>query len=90
MFASSSKLIQASRSFLNAAACPTSSKAGLRGSQLPPIQYHIFKEPLPYPIGLDLQTRLLDYRISQKEKGGGKDDVLLLLGKFIIGDGGRY
>lgn len=50
---------------------------------LKPIRYHIFKEPLPYPIGLKLQHDIVDFRLSKKDKGGGKDDIILFLGKCL-------
>lgn len=60
-----------------------------RNRDLPPIRYHIFREPLPYPVGLKVQADIIDRRLAvrgngEKGKGKGKEgmqDVLLLLGE---------
>lgn len=62
---------------------------------LPPVRYHLFREPLPYPVGLKLQSDIIDRRLALRDAGKGKgraegsgnpgsQDVLLLLGKSLI------
>ncbi|WVQ95165.1 lipoyl(octanoyl) transferase [Kwoniella sp. CBS 9459] len=50
---------------------------------LPAMRYHIFREPLPYPLGLKLQNDIIDVRLEAKKKdpvgSRGKGDVVLLL-----------
>ncbi|OCF32662.1 lipoyl(octanoyl) transferase [Kwoniella heveanensis CBS 569] len=50
---------------------------------LPPLRYHIFREPLPYPLGLKLQNDIIDVRLEAKKRdpvgSRGKGDVVLLL-----------
>jgi lipoyl(octanoyl) transferase len=53
-------------------------------SALSPLRYHIFKEPLPYLIGLKLQHDIIDRRLRLKAKGQQTDDIVLLLGKSTL------
>lgn len=49
---------------------------------LAPVRYHIFKTPLAYPLGLELQNGVVQERLKRKREGtGGKTDILFLLGK---------
>ncbi|KAK4684075.1 hypothetical protein P7C73_g6130, partial [Tremellales sp. Uapishka_1] len=41
-----------------------------------PIRYHIFRTPLPYSVGLNLQNDIIDLRLKARE---GSSDILLLL-----------
>ena len=66
------------------AACKTSASTSRAGKGLPAIRYHVFKNPLPYPTGLKVQTELIDYRLARKAEGGGKHDVVLMLGKLGV------
>ncbi|WVQ79679.1 lipoyl(octanoyl) transferase [Cryptococcus sp. DSM 104549] len=63
--------------------CSTSTAAASASAKLPPIRYHVFKEPLPYPVGLKLQTDIIDRRLEAKKNdpvgSRGLGDVLLLL-----------
>lgn len=80
MFTTPSRLFQAARPVWNAA-CTSSGPS--KGKGLPAIRYHVFKNPLPYPTGLKVQTELLDYRLARKAQGGGKNDIILMLGKCL-------
>ena len=73
MFPSTRSLFRHSTKVLEA--CTTGPK-----SRLPRIRYHIFEQPLPYTIGLKLQNDIIEKRLRWKEAGGGKDDIVLLLG----------
>lgn len=54
-----------------------------RTVHLPPARYHIFKEPLPYTIGLKLQNDIIDKRLKLKADGKrGDQDIILFLGKL--------
>lgn len=67
-----------------APACPgTSSKTvPQKGAPLPPVRYHIFQTPLPYPAGLELQQRVIEGRLKRRGEGGSSaQDVMFLLGK---------
>ncbi|KGB76301.2 lipoyl(octanoyl) transferase [Cryptococcus deuterogattii R265] len=68
---------------LGPASCPTASSSVSASSSLPPLRYHIFKEPLPYPVGLKLQNDIIDRRLAAKSKdligSKGLGDVVLLL-----------
>lgn len=68
------------------AACPgTSAKTVPQKPTiaLPPVRYHIFRTPLPYPQGLDLQHRVIEGRLQRREKGeSSAQDVMFLLGKL--------
>lgn len=65
----------------SAAASATSCSAGPSNStSLSPLRYHIFSEPLPYPIGLKLQHDIIDRRLRLKREGKQTDDVVLFLG----------
>ncbi|WVO21376.1 lipoyl(octanoyl) transferase [Cryptococcus decagattii] len=68
---------------LGPASCPTASSSISASSSLPPLRYHIFKEPLPYPVGLKLQNDIIDRRLVAKSKdpigSTGLGDVVLLL-----------
>ncbi|EKD01525.1 hypothetical protein A1Q2_04086 [Trichosporon asahii var. asahii CBS 8904] len=47
---------------------------------LAPVRYHIFKTPLAYPLGLELQNGVVQERLRRKREGeGGKTDILFLL-----------
>ncbi|EIW68449.1 hypothetical protein TREMEDRAFT_18004, partial [Tremella mesenterica DSM 1558] len=47
---------------------------------LPAIRYHIFRQPLPYPLGLKLQEKVIDARLGRKEKGVRvTQDIVFLL-----------
>ena len=49
---------------------------------LSPVRYHIFKTPLAYPLGLELQNGVVQERLRRKRDGtGGKTDILFLLGE---------
>ncbi|BEJ10746.1 hypothetical protein CspHIS471_0101680 [Cutaneotrichosporon sp. HIS471] len=64
------------------AACPgTSSKTvPQKPSPLPPVRYHIFRSPLPYPQGLELQHRVIEGRLQRRERGeSSAQDVMFLL-----------
>jgi len=75
---------RAARSLLGAASGASCSGApvGPNNATLPPVRYHIFKNPLPYPVGLKLQSDVLDARFKHREKNsdGGRQDVLFMLG----------
>jgi len=79
MLESSSRLLHSSQSVL-ATLNPSSSSRST--AKLPPVRYHIFRTPLPYPIGLKLQNDIIESRLAAREKDAsrGKQDVLLLLG----------
>jgi hypothetical protein len=49
-------------------------------SNLSPLRYHIFSEPLPYLTGLKLQHDIIDRRLKLKARGEQTDDIVLLLG----------
>ncbi|RXK34740.1 lipoyl(octanoyl) transferase [Tremella mesenterica] len=52
----------------------------IKPSILPAIRYHIFRQPLPYPLGLKLQEKVIDARLGRKEKGAGvTQDIVFLL-----------
>ena len=76
MFASSSRLL-AKPIFSS-----TANSLNPNIASLPPIRYHIFQNPLPYPTGLNLQNQIIDRRLASREgsPGGGRHDILLLLG----------
>lgn len=57
---------------------------GPNNATLPPVRYHIFKNKLPYPTGLKLQSAILDARFKARETGGGKTDSLFLLGESLL------
>lgn len=47
---------------------------------LPPVRYHVFPSPLPYPTGLALQTGVIKNRLAARAAGKpGNQDVLFLL-----------
>lgn len=73
------RLLSTSTSALSSLA----SAAGTSTRSLPPIQYHIFAEPLPYPIGLRLQNEIIDRRLAARanDPKKGRQDILLLLGE---------
>ncbi|TYJ53146.1 lipoyl(octanoyl) transferase [Cryptococcus floricola] len=77
LFSSSTR----SSALLSTTSCSTSSAKP--APSLPAIRYHIFKEPLPYPVGLKLQNDIIDVRLEAKKKdpvgSKGLGDVLLLL-----------
>lgn len=58
-----------------------------QSKSLPPVRYHIFKTPVPYSIGLNLQNRIIDRRLAsretEKDKDKGEQDILLLLGQSL-------
>ena len=58
-----------------------SSSSGSSSKSLSPLRYHIFQEPLPYPIGLRLQHEIIDRRLRMKKEGKQTDDIILFLGK---------
>ncbi|TXT08861.1 hypothetical protein VHUM_02989 [Vanrija humicola] len=62
------------------AAC-SGAPVGAGNAHLPPVRYHIFAEPLPYPVGLKLQQRVIDERLAARKTDpkAGKQDVLFLL-----------
>jgi len=89
MRTTTSRLFSALAPVYNAASspsCATSSKSSAAAASLPPIRYHVFRNPLPYPIGLRVQNELIEYRLARKAEGGGKNDIVLLLGKsrFVL------
>jgi lipoate-protein ligase B len=55
-------------------------------SKVSPLRYHIFSEPLPYLTGLKLQHDIIDRRLKLKSKGEQTDDIVLLLGTFLMND----
>ncbi|WVQ68509.1 lipoyl(octanoyl) transferase [Kwoniella botswanensis] len=61
----------------------SSSSCATPSSSLPPLRYHIFREPLPYPVGLELQKDIIDVRLKAKRDdpagSRGKGDVVLML-----------
>lgn len=61
--------------------CAGSSKSSAVAASLPPVRYHIFRNPVPYPIGLRVQNELIEYRLGRKAHGGGRNDIVLLLGE---------
>jgi hypothetical protein len=55
---------------------------------LPPVRYHVFHTPLPYPQGLELQHRVIEGRLQRRERGeSSAQDVMFLLGKWVVGVG---
>lgn len=66
------------RAYTQACGVPTfGAEAGLS-----PVRYHIFKTPLAYPLGLELQNGVVQERLKRKREGkGGKTDILFLLGE---------
>ncbi|AFR96698.1 lipoyl(octanoyl) transferase [Cryptococcus neoformans C23] len=68
---------------LGPVSCSTASSSVSASSSLPPLRYHVFKEPLPYPVGLKLQNDIIDRRLMAKSKdpigSKGLGDVVLLL-----------
>ncbi|WRT68635.1 lipoyl(octanoyl) transferase [Kwoniella shivajii] len=85
VFRSFSRLVQTTSSrqaSLGSATCakPSSSSTS---SSFPPLRYHIFNEPLPYPVGLKLQNDIIDVRLKAKKEdpvgSRGTGDVVLLL-----------
>ncbi|KAK8854581.1 lipoyl(octanoyl) transferase [Kwoniella newhampshirensis] len=64
-------------------ACAVPSSSASRGIKLPPLRYHVFKEPIPYPVGLKLQNDIIDRRLAAKTKdpvgSRGVGDLVLLL-----------
>ena len=67
------------------AACSGDAAASSSKINLPPIRYHIFRNPLPYPTGLKLQNDIIDRRLKRKEREPERrsgQDVLLLLGAY--------
>ncbi|CAK9785379.1 lipoyltransferase [Cutaneotrichosporon oleaginosum] len=65
-----------------AQACPgTSSKTvPQKDAALPPVRYHVFRTPLPYPQGLELQHRVIEGRLQRRERGeSSAQDVMFLL-----------
>ncbi|WVO14543.1 lipoyl(octanoyl) transferase [Cryptococcus depauperatus] len=76
LFSTSSRLF----ALKSPALCSSSTNAA---PTLSSIRYHIFKEPLPYPVGLKLQNDIIDARIEAKLKdpigSRGIGDVILLL-----------
>lgn len=73
---------------LGPVSCSTASSSVSASSSLPPLRYHVFKEPLPYPVGLKLQNDIIDRRLMAKSKdpigSKGLGDVVLLLGTFKV------
>ncbi|WWD19284.1 lipoyl(octanoyl) transferase [Kwoniella shandongensis] len=65
----------------SSSSCSNPSKSA--SVKLAPLRYHIFKEPLPYPVGLKLQNDIIDKRLEAKAKdpmgSRGIGDVVLLL-----------
>ncbi|WVW85361.1 lipoyl(octanoyl) transferase [Kwoniella bestiolae CBS 10118] len=61
----------------------SSSSCATPSSSLPPLRYHIFRAPLPYPVGLKLQNDIIDVRLKAKRDdpvgSRGKGDVVLML-----------
>lgn len=49
-------------------------------STLGPARYHVFREPLPYQIGLKLQHDIVDYKLSRRDSEQPPQDVILFLG----------
>ncbi|WWC90463.1 lipoyl(octanoyl) transferase [Kwoniella dendrophila CBS 6074] len=66
---------------LSSATCSTTNSSA--SSSLPPLKYHIFKEPLPYPVGLKLQNDIINVRLKAKKDdpvgSRGEGDVVLML-----------
>ncbi|WWC71330.1 lipoyl(octanoyl) transferase [Kwoniella pini CBS 10737] len=60
-----------------------SSSSCTKPLSLPPLRYHILKEPLPYPVGLKLQNDIINTRLKAKSKdpigSKGRGDVILML-----------
>jgi hypothetical protein len=81
MFITAPRFFKAISPIFNAT-CSTAASSIKAGKELPAIRYHVFKNPLPYPTGLKVQTELIDYRLARKAQGGGKHDVILMLGKL--------
>lgn len=50
------------------------------GSSLAAVRYHIFREPIPYQIGLKLQHDIVQNRLANRGKDKAGDDVILFLG----------
>lgn len=72
---------------LNGAACgnllrPAADSPAAKAAQsLPPILYHLFRAPLPYPIGLKLQNSIIDRRLARagpKKETVTRDIILFL------------
>lgn len=59
---------------------PTTACSPGPSKSLSPLRYHIFTEPLPYPIGLKLQHDIINRRLKLKSDGMGSDDIVLFLG----------
>lgn len=54
---------------------------GADGGGLAPVRYHVFRTPLEYTLGLELQSGVVAERLRRKREGsGGTTDVLFLLG----------
>lgn len=76
------------RGLLGAAPTPASGAScsgapvGANNATLPPVRTHIFRNPLPYPLGLKLQGDVLDARFRARESGGGSQDMLFMLGEW--------
>lgn len=52
-------------------------------SRLLPIKYHVFRNPLPYPLGLILQNDIIDRRLERKAQDPSRpsQDIILFLGQ---------
>jgi hypothetical protein len=84
----SPRLLPGSRSVVKSisAGQARASSTATGSSQLSPLRYHIFSEPLPYLTGLKLQHDIIDRRLKLKSKGEQTDDIVLLLGTRLMND----
>lgn len=53
-------------------------------SNLRPARYHVFREPLPYDIGLKLQHDIVDYKLASRDSDQPGQDVILFLGTVVV------